>query len=161
MVDLEDLRGDLERTAEQAWNSEEAVEFAQDIEDAVPGDLADELVDCATSGQSIRDCFAEKADETNLDDDFESVWSGAPTGLMTQLRQVQQKWDDEAKEAVRSIAQDANLSELNRLCADAEYGDVASQLSLDSTPANFEECVTMVADAQDLRQDLKSAWGTA
>lgn len=159
--ELENLRDTLRQTVQGAWNDEDAVAFASDIEDAVPGDLADEFLDCTQSGQALRPCMKQKVDETGLDDSFEGVWDGAPTSLLTSLRRVQTQFSDEARETIRDIASQNNLSEHNRNCAQAEYGEVSSDLNLDSTPANYQDCVTAVAAAQDIRQDLKRAWGTA
>lgn len=161
MVSLDNLRDTLRSTVGSAWNSEDAVEFAQQIDDAVPGGLADAFLDCTESGRSIEDCFEEKADEEQLDGSFDQVWDNAPTDLLTQLRRVQRQWDDEARESVRSIAQQNNLSELNTLCARAEYSDVSDELNLDATPSDFKDCVTQVSRAQDISNDLKQAWGTA
>jgi len=161
--ELEDLRDDLEGIIEGAWGSEEAVGFAQDLEDAFSDDAVEGFEDCAESpGQSFQDCLEKVADEHGVGDALKSSWdTNAPVELLTALRSVQAKWSKQDKERVAKVARSANLSELNRLCAEGEYSDVQSKAGLDTAPSTFQECVQLVADAKSLRENLKSLWGTA
>lgn len=165
MADLENLRQSLESNLSGAYNTEEAVEFRQALEDDFSDDVADAFEECAKGergGSSFKECVQTVADENDLSDDAADAFaSNVPDAVMNALMQVGDQWSASDREAVRSIALDANLDTLNRACAEGEYQDVVDELSLDSQPTSFQDCVTVVSEAQDVRSALKDAWGTS
>lgn len=164
MADLDNLRKSLESNLKSAYSSDEAVQFRQALEDDFSDDVADAFEECAKGnggGSSFKDCVQQVADDHGLSDSAASSFaSNVPDGVMNALMQVGDQWSADDREVVRSIALDANLDTLNRACAEGDYQEVVDELSLDSQPTSFQDCVTLVSEAQDVRSSLKSAWNT-
>jgi hypothetical protein len=165
MADLEDLRQTLEANLQGAFNSDEAIEFRQELEDNFPDSVATAFEDCAQGngpGNSFQDCVQQVADDNDLSGTAADAFSsGVPEGVMNALMSVGAQWSADQREMVREIANSNDLDELNRDCAKGNYGDVSDALSLDGQPTNFQDCVTQVSEAQDIRGELKDLWGTA
>lgn len=160
--ELNDLRRSLKSTVRGYYTGEEASEFIDQIESAVPGDVSDAFTECTTQGsQSLQDCLADKAEEENLDGSFEDVWDSAPTELLTSLRSLRNQFSEDQRDMIRQVALDADLDDLNRMCAKGDYSEVASEIGMDGQPSNYQECVTATSEAGDVRDTLKEMWGTA
>lgn len=165
MVDLETIREELTNNLNQAYSGEEANEFRQELESSFSDSVAEAFADCAGGdgpGSNFQECVEMVAENNGLSDDAKSAFeSNVPDGVMNALMNVGSVWDAEAREAVRKITLDADLDTLNRNCAQGNYRSVADEIGSDSTPTNFQDCVSMVSEAQDVRSALRDAYGTS
>lgn len=159
--ELADLRNRIENTVEGYWNDKEAQEFRNNLNDLLDDSVGEAFEECTKqTGQSLEDCLEEKADEQGVGGEFQSAWDSAPDDLVSSLRTINSLWSSEQREMVRQVALDANLGELNRLCAKGEYAEVADELGIDN-PTTYQECVTATSEAGDVRDGLQKLWGTA
>lgn len=159
--ELESLRNNLESTVEGFWNDDAAQEFRNELDDVLDTDVSEAFRECLVeSNNNPRECLRETAAEEGVADEFDSAWDGAPDDLVSDLRTINNLWSQDQREMVREIALNANLSELNRLCANGEYGEVADELGLDGQPNSYQDCVTATSEAGDIRENLKALWGT-
>lgn len=158
---LVDIRNALIDFVPQQWSTDEALDFASQLDDAFEGSLEDAYEECTKQGaQSLKDCLEDEADDADLSGTFGSTWENAPEEMVNALRRVRTQWNSDARNAIRQVALDANLDTLNRLCANGEYQEVQEELGVDSAPGTFQECVSATSEAQDIRSQLKDAWGT-
>jgi len=164
MADLEDLRQTLENNLQSAYSTEEAIQFRQELEDNFDDDVAASFQSCAEGqgpGSSFAECVEIVAENEDLSSEAKSAFeSNVPDAVMNALMSVGDVWTADQRETIREISMSNNIDSLNRSCAEGEYAEVVDELSLDSQPSNFQDCVTIVAEAQDIRGELKSAYGT-
>jgi len=118
-------------------------------------------------GDNPAECLELTAAEIGVAEDFRRRLNNAD-GLVSSLRSAGRKAaeDNNVSDAVRSVADFAKAGELNRMCARGEYDNVEDMAADDAVDVvggsidTYQDCVTVSAENADLRESLKSAYGT-
>jgi hypothetical protein len=170
--------------------NDDLVNFRNDLKDDF-GDLWDELEDvianmkrdfdqsdrdafkeCTNSdslpqGDTLIECLTMAAEDIGVGESFRRRLNNAD-GLVSGLRESGRKAADsnDVSDAVRSAADFATASELNRMCSRGQYGDVEDEAADDALTTvggsidSYQDCVTVSSEQAGLRESLKSAYGT-
>jgi hypothetical protein len=172
---LDEIIDDIRSAADQAYlelDDEEAEEFRAALADeAESQDLPDAYTSCVEDGFQIGECMEEHLNDNDITNLYEGVWDDAPEALRGALRNIGAAWTDDARAESRSIAYDNDLDDLHRHCARGNTNDVEEAVGEDAWDeatdnlnigqvTNYKECVQVVAEAQDVRSQLRDAWGT-
>jgi len=168
--DLEGFADALSGDFRDAWT---------DLEDAIASmkrDFSqserDEFRDCVNEGSrsDTVPCLSEKADKFGIAESFRREILQAD-GLVATLRSAGRSAaeSNNVSEAVRNAADFSTVSELNSMCANPNMSDGDIEDELSDSALNlvgggidtYQDCVTATAAHADLKQSLKSAYGTA
>jgi len=163
-ADFKKLRDELHKIIKvEAWEKIDKDDTFKKTLKAIFGKAASEkYAECVTdTSRNLKECLEAAADEMGLKDKFRSAWRGVPAELIRKLREVREKWGPAEREAIRSAVRAKDIPKLYKLCAYGKYDEVAKELSLETPPVHFKDCVERVATAQDLKSALESVWGTA
>jgi len=128
--------------------------------------------ECTTSsslpqGDNVTECLEMTAADIGVAESFRRRLNNAD-GLVSGLRSTGRKAaeDNGVSDAVRGAADFAKAGELNRMCARGEYSDVEDMVNDDALSVaggsidTYQDCVSVSAENADLRESLKSAYGT-
>lgn len=171
MVDvLANLRDTLGNTARQAWEGEE--DARQALESTLEGNSDD--IEACFDAADTQACLERIFEDNNLGSGIEQDWDGGDfADIITSLRDVQMDWSPDARNAVREIAANNDLSQLHRWCTtgqvdrvrdEIDTGNFSEQLNAEygfASPSTGRQCLQAVALIQDVRTDLREAWETA
>jgi len=165
---LETIRGRMQSAAADVWDSED-----EDIQAAIQGlreffgaDARQVYRDAAFSSGSLRDNMTAASEQFGVKEEFTSRWQSDDT-LQTLQYAVKNRFQDiwagntEAADEIYDAFQDANISELNTMCADGNYGDVMDELGNPDnvdTPGNFADCARVVARVQGIGATLEGMY---
>jgi hypothetical protein len=168
--DLVNFRNDLKGDFGDLWD---------DLEDLIANmkrDFNDEdrsaFKECTNSdslpqGDSLTECLTLVAEDIGVGSTFRSRLNNAD-GLVAGLRSAGRQAADQnnVSEAVRSAADFATASELNRMCARGAYDDVEDDAADDALEVvggsidSYQDCVTVSSEQAGLRESLRAAYDT-
>ena len=117
------------------------------------------------NGNTIGECLEAAAEEVGVAEEFRRRLSDED--LINDLRSMGRSAarDNNVSAAVRSAANFAKDSELKRMCAQNQFGDVEDELSdldiVQGSIDSYADCMTAASEASNLRADLKDAYGTS
>ena len=123
--------------------------------------------DSLPQGDSLTECLELAAADIGVAASFRRQLNNAD-GLVQGLREggrnAAQK--NNVSDAVRSAADFASVGDMNRMCARGDYDGVEEGASDDAVAVvggsidSYQDCVTVSSEAANLRDSLKSAYGT-
>jgi hypothetical protein len=164
---LETIRGRMQSAAAEVWDSEdEDIQAAiQDLRQFYGDDARQVYRDAAFSSGSLRENMIDASEQFGVKEEFISKWQSDSTLQSLQYavkNQFQSIWagNTEAADEIYNAFQDANISELNTMCADGNYGDVMDELGDPDlqSPSNFAECARVVARVQGIGDTLEGMY---
>lgn len=123
--------------------------------------------DSLPQGDTLIECLEMAAADVGVAASFRRRLNNAD-GLVSSLRSEGRKAaaSNNVSDAVRSAADFATASDLNRMCSRGRYDDVEEEASDDAVDAvggsidSYQDCVTVSSEQAGLRESLKSAYGT-
>jgi hypothetical protein len=158
----------MKQAAAEIWNSEdEDIQAAiQDLREFYGSDARRVYTEAAFSSGSLRENMNAASEEFGVKEEFTEKWQNDDTLQSLQYavkNSFQNIWAGnlEAADEVYQVFADANISELNTMCADGNYNMVMEELgdpALDA-PTNFAECARVVARVQGIGGTLETAYG--
>jgi len=168
MSDLKDLRSQMEQEAASVWDSTDTdiQEAIGKLEDLFDDDAREVFFDAANSSGNLGDNMREAAEEYNVESEFTNMWRNDDTlqRLKYEIKDAFQNiWagqTDAADEIYNAFA-DADISHLNTQCAKGNYSQVMDELGDPdgvSSPSNFAECASVVAEVQDIGATLEGMY---
>lgn len=151
--DDEEVQDALQTLADQFENGDRETLRGIMVDGNLPNneDTLAEAVKNVTTQADIKSTFTEKWDNEVLRDiqyelksNYNDIWENA----------------DEEITAIKQVFVDNNISELNEMCAEFEYNDVAEELDLDSSdaPDTYAECTSLVAKTQGVKSELTTMY---
>lgn len=168
--DLVNFRNDLKGDFSDLWDDLEDVianmkrDFDQSDRDAFKA--------CTNSsslpqGNTLIECLEMAAEDIGVAESFRRRLNNAD-GLVSSLRTAGRDAAErnDVSDAVRSAADFATASELNRMCSRGQYSDVEDEAAEDALASvggsidSYQDCVTVSSEQAGLRESLKSAYGT-
>lgn len=167
--DLVNYRQDLSEDFSSLWDELDSV--IQNMKRDFSQDDRDNFKECTGEnppmGDNVTECLEMVAAEMGVADSFRRKLNNAD-GLVSNLRSQGRAAaeSNSVSEAVRGAADFAQVSELNRLCAQGRYDDVEDEIPDDALAAvqgsvdSYTDCVSATSEAADLRNSLKTAYGT-
>jgi hypothetical protein len=157
----------MQSAAAEVWDSEdEDIQAAiQSLKEFYGADAREVYRDAAFSSGSLRENMIAASEEFGVKEAFTESWQNDDTLQMLQYavkNSFQDIWagNTEAADEIYNAFQDANISELNTMCADGEYTEVMDELGDPdlSAPTNFAECARVVARVQGIGNTLEGMY---
>lgn len=111
-----------------------------------------EAVKAVTSENDIKSTFTQQWDN--------DVLRAIQYELKDQYNQIWENADEEIAE-IKQMFRDADISNLNEMCAETRYNDVYEEVGEPDrfdTPSTYAECTSMVAKVQGIKDDLTDAY---
>lgn len=167
--DLVNYRETLSEDFSDLWDELDSViqnmkrDFDQSDRDQFKACTGDDL----PMGNTPTECLEMVAAEMGVADSFRRKLNNAD-GLVSNLRSAGRDAaaDNNVSEAVRDAADFTQVGDLNRMCAQGRYSDVEDEVRDDALDVadgsidSYTDCVSVSSEAADLRNSLKSAYGT-
>lgn len=157
----------MEQSAAGVWDSTdpEIQDAISQLEDYFGADAREVFREAAFSSGSLEDNMRDAASQYGVEEEFTSKWRSDDTlqRLKYEIKDAFQNiWagETEAADAIYDAFNDADISELNTMCAEGDYTGVMDELGNpdESSPSNFAECASVVAKVQDIGSTLEGMY---
>lgn len=165
---LKNIRSNMEQQAAEVWDStdEEIQAAIGSLEDVFGSDAREVFREAAFSSGSLQQNMRDAAEEYGVEEEFTSMWRSDDTlqRLKYEVKDAfQGVWagQTDAADEIYSAFREANISELNTMCAEGNYSAVMDELGNPdniSQPSNFAECAQAVARVQEIGATLEGMY---